>query len=40
MEQEAVYISLLSQASRFNVSAGQLSVFDSAGNRILTYISG
>ncbi|MGD2078547.1 MAG: META domain-containing protein [Chloroflexota bacterium] len=39
-QQEATYISLLQQAARFQVTAGQLSVFDSAGNRILTYIVG
>ncbi|UCG24284.1 MAG: META domain-containing protein, partial [Chloroflexota bacterium] len=39
-EQESVYLSLLQRAARFTVSAGQLSVFDSAGNRILTYLSG
>jgi heat shock protein HslJ len=40
MEQEAAYLSLLSQSARFTISAGQLSVFDSAGNRILVYIFG
>jgi heat shock protein HslJ len=40
MDQEATYMRLLGQSARFNVSAGQLSVFDSAGNRILVYIAG
>jgi heat shock protein HslJ/uncharacterized protein YgiM (DUF1202 family) len=39
-QQESVYLSLLRQAARFQVTAGQLSIFDSAGNRILTYIVG
>lgn len=39
-QQESVYLSLLQKAARFSVSAGQLSIFDSAGNRILTYIVG
>ncbi len=39
-QQESTYLSLLQRAVRFSVSAGQLSVFDSAGNRILTYVSG
>jgi heat shock protein HslJ len=40
MEQESRYISLLSQAARFSVSAGQLNVFDNNGNRILVYLAG
>jgi heat shock protein HslJ len=40
MEQESIYISLLSQAARFSVSAGQLNVFDKNGNRILVYLAG
>ena len=40
MEQESRYISLLSQAARFSVSAGQLNVFDNKGNRILVYLAG
>ena len=39
-QQESVYLSLLRQAARFQVTAGQLSIFDSAGNRILTYAVG
>ena len=39
-QQEATYLSLLQRAARFQVSAGQLSVFDSAGNRILTFVVG
>jgi len=38
--QEAAYLNLLRQAARFQVQVGQLSVFDSAGNRILTYLVG
>jgi hypothetical protein len=38
--QEATYLNLLRQAARFQVQVGQLSVFDSAGNRILTYLVG
>jgi heat shock protein HslJ len=38
--QEATYISLLQRAARFTISVGQLSIFDSGGNRILTYIVG
>ena len=40
MEQESVYLGLLRQAARFSISAGQLSVFDSAGNRTLVYNAG
>jgi heat shock protein HslJ len=40
MEQESTYLSLLGRAARFTISAGQLSVFDSAGNRILVYNAG
>jgi heat shock protein HslJ len=40
MEQEGTYLSLLQQAVRFDISAGQLSVFDSSGNRILVYLAG
>lgn len=39
-QQEATFISLLQQAARFQVSAGQLSVFDKVGNRVLTFIAG
>ncbi|MGD2048227.1 MAG: META domain-containing protein [Chloroflexota bacterium] len=40
MEQEGVFLSLMQQASRMAVSAGQLSIFDSGGNRILEFVSG
>lgn len=40
MEQEQRYMSLLSQAAQFSISAGQLNVFDSSGNRILVYLAG
>ncbi len=40
MEQEGVFLNLMQQAARMSISAGQLSVFDSAGNRILVFLSG
>ena len=40
MEQEAAYTTLLAKAATFTISAGQLSVFDNAGNRILVYSAG
>jgi len=40
MEQETAYLGLLRQAATFTISAGQLSVFDSAGNRVLVYNAG
>lgn len=40
MDQEGTFLSLMQQASRMSISAGQLNVFDSGGNRILEFISG
>jgi len=40
MEQEGVFLNLMHQASRMSISAGQLTIFDSAGSRILVFISG
>ena len=40
MEQEGAFLSLLHQASKMAISAGQLEVFDSSGNRILVFING
>jgi heat shock protein HslJ/uncharacterized protein YraI len=40
MEQEGTYLTLLQYASRMTISAGQLTVFDSNGNRILEFLSG
>ncbi len=40
MEQENALISLLNQAAKMKISAGQLEVFDSSGNRILVFING
>ncbi len=40
MEQEQIFISLMQRAARFQISAGQLSIFDANGNRILVFIGG
>jgi heat shock protein HslJ len=40
MEQEQLYLSLLQSAVSFQISAGQLSVFDGSGNRILVFFAG
>lgn len=40
MEQEGTFLTLMRNASRMAISAGQLSVFDSNGNRILEFLSG
>ena len=40
MDQEAIFLSLMQKAARFNVSAGQLNVFDGGGNRILVFNAG
>ena len=40
MDQEGVFLSLMQQAATMRISAGQLTVLDSAGNRILEFISG
>ncbi len=40
MEQENTFMSLLNQASKMRISAGQLEVFDSNSNRILVFING
>ena len=40
MDQEGDFLSLMRQASKMAISAGQLEVFDSSGNRILVFING
>lgn len=40
MEQEGTFLSLMQQGTRMTISAGQLTVFDSGGNRILEFING
>jgi heat shock protein HslJ/uncharacterized protein YraI len=40
MEQEGTFLALMQQASKMAISAGQLTVFDSAGNRILEFVNG
>jgi heat shock protein HslJ len=40
MEQEQLFLSLLQSAVSFQISAGQLSVFDGSGNRILVFMAG
>lgn len=40
MEQEGTFLSLMTQASKMAISAGQLEVFDGSGNRILVFLSG
>lgn len=40
MEQEQAFLSLMQSAATFQISAGQLSIFDSGGNRILVFIAG
>jgi heat shock protein HslJ/uncharacterized protein YraI len=40
MEQEGTFLALLQQAATMRISAGQLTVLDSAGNRILEFLSG
>ena len=40
MDQEGTFLSLMQKASTMTISAGQLTVFDSAGNRILEFLSG
>lgn len=40
MEQEATFLGLMNQSSKMKISAGQLEVFDSNGNRILVFING
>ena len=37
MEQEGTFLTLVHQASKMKISAGQLDVFDSSGNRILVF---
>ena len=39
MEQEGDFLSLLKQAAEMRISAGQLDVFDSSGNRILVFLN-
>ena len=40
MEQEGAFLSLMHQAAKMSISAGQLEVFDSSGSRILVFING
>ena len=40
MEQEGAFLSVMNQASKMRISAGQLEVFDSSGNRILVFRNG
>jgi len=40
MEQEGTFLTLLQQASKMKISAGQLDVFDSSGNRIMVFGNG
>ena len=40
MEQENALMSLLTQAAKMKISAGQLEVFDRNDNRILVFING
>jgi heat shock protein HslJ len=40
MEQENAFFTLLNQAARMQISAGQLEIFDDDGNRILVFING
>jgi heat shock protein HslJ/uncharacterized protein YraI len=40
MDQEGTFLLLMQQAARMSISAGQLTVFDSGGNRILEFVSG
>ena len=39
MEQEGDFLTLLKQAAKMTISAGQLEVFDSSGNRILVFLN-
>lgn len=40
MEQEGAFLRLMGQANSMAISAGQLTVFDSGGNRILVFVNG
>ena len=40
MEQEGTFLDLMQRASKMSISAGQLTVFDSNGNRILEFVNG
>ena len=40
MEQEGDFLTLLKQAAKMKISAGQLDVFDSSGNRIMVFSNG
>ena len=40
MEQESTFVALMRQANSFFISAGQLTVYDSAGSRILVFNNG
>jgi heat shock protein HslJ len=40
MEQESTFLALMRQANSFFISAGQLTVYDGAGNRILVFNNG
>ena len=39
MEQEQAFLSLMQSAASFQISAGQLSIFDGGGNRILILVT-
>jgi hypothetical protein len=39
MEQEGRFLNLLQQAGRMSLGAGQIIGFNSAGNRILAFLS-
>lgn len=39
MEQEQAFLSLMQSAATFQISAGQLSIFDSNGNRVLVFLT-
>jgi len=40
MEQEGTFLDLMQRAARMEISAGQLTVFDGAGNRMLEFMNG
>jgi heat shock protein HslJ/uncharacterized protein YraI len=40
MEQEGTFLNVMNQASKMTISAGQLAIYDSNGNRILVFRNG
>ncbi|HSG16764.1 MAG TPA: META domain-containing protein, partial [Anaerolineae bacterium] len=40
MEQESEFLRLMQQANQMTISAGQLTIFDAGGNRILVFLNG